>query len=160
MVTVSDSFGDNSSASSSLNLGNREPTSPTVSLSPDPVYLDGTITCTVSNGSDPDGDSVSYSYVWEKNGDLRNETGNSLSGFLNAGDSVSCTVTPSDGILNGTAVTKSISIANQAPIVDSISLSPDPVYSNSTITASVVASDLENDTMSYTYVWSVNTSLV
>ena len=49
---------------------------------------------------------------------------------------------------------------NDAPVVDSITLSPTSVTTDTTVTANVVASDPEGDTVSLTYAWFVAGSVV
>ncbi|MEC7983594.1 MAG: hypothetical protein VX278_00440, partial [Myxococcota bacterium] len=159
-LTVSDASGDSATNTTSITLGNRAPSAPTVSLTPDPAYIDDTITCTATGSSDPDGESVSYTYAWTQNGSDRSENGTTLAGSLSSGDAIVCTVTPSDGNTSGTATTASLSIANQAPTMDSLSLEPDPLYTDDTIIATASASDLEGDTLTYTYVWSVDGTIV
>src|SRR6185437_1991351 len=44
--------------------------------------------------------------------------------------------------------------------IDSINLSSLVPTTNQTLTATVAASDLENDPLTYTYVWKVNTTIV
>ena len=153
---VTDTSGDMISSSSAVTLGNREPSAPTVELSPNPAYIDSILTCTPTGSSDADGDSVSYTYAWMVNGNSLSDTGNTLSAVFAAQDIVVCTATPSDGLLTGAATQTSLTISNRAPTIDSLTLSPDPVYTDDNIVASVVSSDADGDIPSFTFSWSVN----
>lgn len=92
---------------------NRAPYAVTASL--DPPVADSTrvIFCRVSHHvlDDPDYDVVRYRYVWKRNGTtVRDSTNASLAdavptGTCVAGDTLECTVTPSDGVLTATPVT-------------------------------------------------------
>ena len=58
---------------------------------------------------------------------------------------------------SGLYVTDQVSIrVNNPPQVDSITLSPDPVYSTDDITATVLTSDLDNDPVTETLAWYEN----
>jgi hypothetical protein len=45
-------------------------------------------------------------------------------------------------------------------VVSSVTLTPSTVYTNDTMTANVVSSDADGDTLSLTYAWYVNSALV
>ena len=47
---------------------NTPPTAPIVTLGPDPIYGDGTLTATASGSTDADGDPITYAYEWYENG--------------------------------------------------------------------------------------------
>jgi len=155
-VDVTDSSGGSVSDTSTTLLQNRAPSTPTVTLDPSTAYIDTTLTCTASGSSDADGDGVSYSYAWSVNGVSLSDSGMTLSAAFAADDIVTCTVTPSDGLLSGTAGETSIIISNSIPSVDSVSLSPDPLYTDNLVSASASASDSDGDTLTLYYTWSVN----
>ena len=153
---ITDSFGASDSASSSIDVENRAPNAPGISLAPIPAYTDSTLTCTINSESDPDGDSVTSSYSWKLNGSMiSGQISDVLSSGFTSGDSVTCEVISSDGSLNSAAGSSSLTIANRPPVVSSVTLSPDPAYANDAITATPVASDLDGDSLSFEYTWSV-----
>ena len=154
-ATVSDTTSGSATSSASQTLGNRAPVAPTVTLTPSTAYADSTLTCAAS-GTDLDGDSLSFGYAWTINGGLTIATTETLSATFAAGETVTCTVTPSDGILDGSSSSQSIVISNTAPVVASVTLSPDPVFTNDTLTATAVSSDLDGDSLTLSYTWTVN----
>ena len=54
------------------------PTEPSVSIAPDPAYTTNAITATAYGSTDVDGQSVSYTYAWSKDGVLTSYTGQSV----------------------------------------------------------------------------------
>jgi hypothetical protein len=112
--------------------------------------------CTIDSQSDADNDSLTNSYSWSVNGlSLSGQANDVLSSNFTSGDSVTCEVISSDGTLNSAAGSSSVTIANRPPEVSSVTLSPDPAYTNNAITASAIASDLDGDSLSFEYTWSV-----
>jgi len=77
-----------------------------------------------------------------------------------AGQLVACTVTASDGKSGTDTDTGSVTIGNTAPVVSSVTLSPSTVYTSDTLTATVVSSDADGDSLTTSYAWYVGGSLV
>ncbi len=106
-VEVQDSQGVSVTAELSIEVQNRAPTSPQVSISwtqtgnnPDPSASND-LTCAASGSTDADGDTLSYSYEWTSS------TASIASDFLNSsntttGDMWSCTVQVTDGTATAT----------------------------------------------------------
>ena len=155
-VVVLDTSGDSVSDMVSLTLGNRAPGAPSVAIAPSSAYIDSTLSCTPSASIDPDGDGVSYTYSWTVNGGPVVGTSSTKSSAFVAGDSVLCTVTPSDGLLDGNTASQSIIILNSPPVVSDVSLSPTTAYTDDELTATPTVTDLDNDSVSSTYTWTVN----
>ena len=64
-------------------------------------------------------------------------------------------VTPNDGVEDGNAIfPNSLTVSNTAPVIDSVTLSPDPATTSDDLTCEVSASDDDGDDLVYTYVWS------
>jgi hypothetical protein len=107
--------------SPSVTIQNSPPTAPVVNVTPDfPVTTDDLI-CTVTIPStDPDGDSITYTYAWYKNNVLQPAyTTNTVpASATTVGDVWKCVVTPhgSDGPPGWGQVT----IQNSPPVLDSI----------------------------------------
>ena len=74
-------------------------------------------------------------------------------GRIAAGDTVRCTSI--GGIVDGNATTQSIVISNAAPIVSAVTLSPDPAYTNDTITPQQPI-PIWMGTTALTYTWIVD----
>lgn len=115
-----------------------------------------TLTATLSGLSDADGDPVEVRYAWSVGGSVVG-TGESLTGAsFDKHDAVRVTVTPFDGLEDGSSVTSaSVTVRNTPPVVTSITLDPTEVYTDDTITALAEASDVDGDDVDFTYSWSV-----
>jgi len=135
------------------------PSAPGVTLSPSPAFTDDDLVATLSTPSvDPDGDAVSYTWTWYRNGVL---SGASASATLPAsatgrGESWRVVVTPSDGVTDGPSGEASASIVNTPPQVLSVALSPSPAYTLDTLVAGVSTRDADGDTVDQELAWSVD----
>ena len=162
-VTATDANGGTATGSASLTLGNRAPVA-TVSLTPGSPTRTSTLTCSGS-ATDADDDSTSLSFSWTVGGSPVSATSTSalsstLAGAFMAGQLVACTVTASDGKSGSDTDTASVTVGNTAPVVSSVTLSPSTVYTNDTLTANVVSSDADGDSLSLTYAWYVGGAVV
>ncbi len=160
VVTPNDGTTNGSAVTSNtVTVANTAPTLASVTITPDPPTRSSTLTCTPSGASDADGDVVSYTYRWTVDG-VASGSGATLTGPFAVGALIACTVTPTDGKDTGAAVTDTATVTNTAPVVTSVTLSPSAVRTNDTLTANVVSSDADGDTVSLTYTWYVNGSVV
>ena len=158
-ATASDSYGAVDTQTISIFVDETIPIFSTVAtITPNiGVVIDTTLTC-MGAASDPDGTSVTLAYVW-KNGTTALATGDSLdlsSTSVSPGHVVQCIITATDGDGEQATSSASVSIENSPPEIDSVSISPDPAYTSTPLTAMVSATDLEGDSLSFTYSWSVN----
>jgi hypothetical protein len=100
--------------------------------------------------SDPDGDTIAFSYQWVKNGDeLIGETSETLKdATLKKGDKIIFRVTPYDRVSTGQEVTlQEFTILNSAPVITS---SPQAQKLKSTLYRyQVVAQDPDGDPVSF-----------
>src|SRR5207249_11782269 len=84
--------------------------------------------------------SVTYTYVWKKNGTaIAGQTGSTLNlataGNGDKGDSITVDVTPNDGTANGSAVASSaVDDANAPPARISVAITPPLATTNQTLT--------------------------
>jgi hypothetical protein len=108
----------------------------------------------IVKGSDPDGDSINYFYKWEKNGIVLSEGG---AGALEAirlkkGDSVTVTVTPTDGEASGKPKRSgTVIVANSPPAI----VSSPPTHLNGNIyTYQLKAEDPDNDPVTFALITS------
>ncbi len=119
-----------------------------------------TITATVTS-HDPEGQAVTLSYQWLKNGSpIGGATGSTLNlgtaGNGDRGDQLSVQVTASDGVNVSTPVTSSaVTVQNSMPSA-TVVLSPAPPSTNQTVTATATRTDADADGVTLTYVWKVN----
>jgi hypothetical protein len=105
-------------SSSSYTVGNTAPTAPTVDISPtDPEAGLDPIVCSILTAStDVDGDTISYTFTWTKNGSsYTGATSTSTTSTVPASATAAtnvfiCTATPSDGTTSGTAGTDSVTV--------------------------------------------------
>ena len=114
---------------------NRIPLVDGVSVEPTTVYTNETLTATVYL-SDEDGQPTTATFAWHvvdfatgTDTEVQNGTDNTLNGvnFFDRDDEVYVVITPNDGIDDGNPLTSSsITVANTAPTVPGVSLSPDP----------------------------------
>ncbi len=130
-----------------------------VTLSPNPVMTNDIISVSATT-SDADGDPVTLSYSWIKNGNFMSETGNTLDGssWFDKGDQIQVEVTPNDGNVNGnTTISNTITISNSLPTITSATITP-PTLNNETIALCSASgwNDDDGDAESYQYEWKVN----
>lgn len=109
-------------ASSTVTIGNGAPNAPTVTVAPAMPRHDDDLVCTIGTPSvDPDGDNVTYTYVWRRNGVVVTAVTSSTAPAAQTRDRDvwSCEVTPSDGVLDGPSATAETTVA---PACDSVAL--------------------------------------
>lgn len=137
---------------------NEAPSQPTVTLSPIPTYTTDIINCTPTGSTDPDGQSLTYLYLWERNGQPTSYNGASLSNSATSkNQSWACIATPNDGIVNGPSNSASTVISNSDPVLNSISILPGTnVATNALLTCSPIATDADNEPLTTTYLWAIN----
>lgn len=158
VVTPSDDATDGTSATSSVaTVVNTPPVISSVTLSPDEVYTDGTITATVTS-SDVDGDAVTIDYAWTVDSGAISETASSLAGddWFDKHEVIQVTVTPNDGSIDGDAVaSSSVTILNTTPEAPEIAIDPlDPAEGDDLLcSVEVEAPDTDLDTIDYSFVW-------
>ncbi len=152
-VTPSDGSDGGSAVSESVTVDNTAPSITSVSISPSSARAGDTLTCSYSDFSDPDGEADASTIAWTVDGTTLGTTSTFSSGFYH-GDEVTCTVTPSDGTDEGTALSDSITIDNTAPVLTDVTLSPDPAFEGDTLSCTPgSASDADGESVSYTYAW-------
>ena len=157
-VWATDGLEDGYPGGAQVAIANTVPTA-TATLTPAVPTTSSELVVTV-DGSDDDGDTVTATYAWSKNSTLFDEvTGGILSAEHTArGDVWQVIVTPTDGEDTATPITLSVSIANEAPVLNSDDVSISPFNASGSTDLSVVvatASDADDDAIQFTYTWSV-----
>ncbi|MEO8424403.1 MAG: LamG-like jellyroll fold domain-containing protein, partial [Actinomycetota bacterium] len=110
---------------------------------------------------DADGNPLTYAYQWTRNGtDIAGATTATLDMSIpnrgDKGDLIRLRVTANDGVVNSPAVTSApVTVANTVPTA-TVVLNDHSPGTNATITATATRSDVDGDTVSLTYLWTVN----
>lgn len=158
-VTATDGTATSASGSDSVTIAdyvNVPPEAPTIHIDPDPALSEQYLSVIVDVDSyDLDGDTVSYSYEWYRDGVITAVTGTAVpASETTKGETWTVVVTPNDGNQNGTTESASVLILNTPPTVASVSIEPTTAYTNDILTA--VPSgwyDDDTDTEAYRYQW-------
>jgi hypothetical protein len=158
-VTASDGTASSEAATDAVTVGNTAPVAGTVTIAPDPAYA-GTqdFTAAPSGFSDVDPDTLSYTYSWTKNGTTAGTDSATVNLVVVKGDVVAVSVTASDGTASSEAATDAVTVGNTAPVAGTVTIAPDPAYAGTQdFTAAPSGfSDVDPDTLSYTYSWTKN----
>lgn len=142
-------------------ISNTAPTLGGVTIdNPEPKAIEE-VTFSVSDAADIDGDEVTYLAEWYVDGELVFAGDVLPAGSHAKGQQITVVVTPSDGELTGEPVTSdAVTVGNTPPELVSISLVPDPLYTDDVLFPSVEAVDADGERISYTQTWYVNGSAV
>jgi subtilisin len=133
---------------------NSAPSAPEVAISPASPLTADDLVCNITKPStDPNSDTVTYSYAWSKNGTTQNGliTNTVAASYTQKGDKWQCTVTPNDGFVDGPSGTSAeVTIGNTPPVANA---GPDQTKQvNSTVTLDGSgSSDADNDTLTYSW---------
>jgi hypothetical protein len=141
---------------------NEPPSQPSVDIQPDlPKTLDD-LFCSASGSIDPEGNLVSYSYNWLRNGEpieydgVHSVTGSILSHVYTAkGQTIECFVTPSDGAVFGTPGVDAVNIQNSPPTQPVVRILPaDPLPNDGlAVWIDTESSDADGDFVAYLFKW-------
>ena len=151
--------GGYSTATGGMGTGgamNHPPQLTSLGFYPNPVTKNDTLWIYAS-ATDADYDKISYTYSWQTNGKTVGYNSQSLSSYyFSKGDSITVTVTPSDGKSYGETITSQpIVVANAQPVfVSSATLSPSGFAEPGTpLQCAASATDPDGDKVEYTYNW-------
>ena len=142
-------------SSASFSKSNFPPTVTSATLLPEKAYK-GTEFNLVVQGSDPEGDPITYRYQWIKNEqEMAGENKSSLrTDRFQKGDLIQAKVTPSDGKSEGSPyLTPPVRILNSVPVIHEVWVEPKLPFANDNLKAQVKGSDLDGDFVYYTYQW-------
>jgi hypothetical protein len=125
-------------------------------VDPDDVRAGDRPVCLYLGYSDPDGDADASVITWYVNGIL-SSTGSYADGDYIRGDVLTCTITPSDGSLEGPAVSSSVTVLNTPPSFSWVEMTPIPASVTDTIHCSPWGfSDPDGDDDHSTITWDIN----
>src|SRR5213075_1887177 len=102
-------------------------------------------------------DTVAYAYQWYLgvepiSGATDSTLALSVAGNGDRGDRIHVAVTPSDGSSSGEQVSSApVTVADSAPVIDSVSISPTGPKTNQRLTANVTSHDPDGETVTYAY---------
>ncbi len=112
-----------------------------------------------TSASDPDGDPVRFSYAWRANGRALTEAGEMINlTNLTRGDHLEVTVSASDGKATSETKSLTVTLGNQAPVVQSIHIafSGGEGAQSGTLVATPTAKDSDGDELTFLYRWAVD----
>ena len=141
-VIPSDGLATGLAGTDAVVIQNTPPVVNSISLNPSTISaMTYYISCNPIS-SDVDGDTVTHTYEWYIDGVLQaGEVYNTLLQSWIPGTEVTCRATPNDGTDDGPYAEVSVIVDNTPPVVDSVTLSPSPVYTDDTLTAVAILSD-------------------
>ncbi len=161
-VTPNDGAVDGTAATATVTVGNTLPVLTQADITPtDPVEGD-TVTLSTSTETEPDGDTITLSYVWYVAGAVvTGQDGTSLSSdHFDKGQEIYVVVTPDDGLAPGAAQESNrVTAVNTLPTVSTVAI--DPSAGTETTTFTCTASgwsdpDPTDQTPGYNYQWLVD----
>lgn len=153
---------DGCAASPDCGTENAAPSGAAIAIEPAAPTDEDDLACVIVTAStDPNGDAVSYRYAWSIDGAAAGIDGETVSAALTSGgETWTCTVTPTDGTLDGVPATASATIAvgNQAPSAPTVSITPAEPTDDDVLTCVIETEsvDPDGDAVTYSYAWSVD----
>jgi len=160
-VVASDGVETSGSDTDCLVVQNTPPSIERVTIAPDsPTTLDA-LTCAYEGYFDLDGDPDSSRYAWTINGVFAG-SGSTLSTGYAGGDVVTCTVTPNDGESDGEPKQATVVIANEAPDLLDVALTPEPAYTDDGMlcTPGTTTDSDGDEAFEYAFRWEINGEVV
>lgn len=160
LVTLEVVDADGNRVTDDVNLRvNGLPTEPVISLSPAaPTTLDDLVAGVSTASLDPDGDAITYTWAWLRNGVASTASASEVlpASATGKGEEWTVVVTPNDGTADGPAGRASVVILNTAPAVTALSFSPSAPLTDDLLTASSSSGDDDGDSVTITYAWHVD----
>lgn len=136
--------------------GNTAPTVQSATIEPAaPTTLED-VTVTATGIEDADGDEVELRYAWTVNDAAVTASATLSADHYVKGDVIAVAVTPFDGEDEGEAATDQITVVNVPPTVTSVAIGPQTPTSDDTLTVTADGSDIDDDTLTFTFVWTVD----
>ncbi len=154
-ATPNDGFDTGTPVTDTITISNAAPTAPTVTIAPADPTTNDSLRATASGSTDADGDPVTYSYQWYKNGTLQpGRIYRTLAArWTRLGQVWRCIVTPNDGADDGPTGEDEVTIGStiSQPTVD---VTPDDPTNKQNLVANASGSaDADGDPVTYEYAW-------
>ena len=148
---------DSAPAIREVTIQNARPKVLDVSSSPENPTTTDDLTVEVNSTSDDDGDEVTVSYAWLKNGETQGDYSDNVLPFsaTSKGEQWIVQITPHDGITSGNPVEEVFTIANTLPTITTVTLPENSTKENG-ILVTIEAEDADEDELTYSYAWFVN----
>jgi len=158
-VLVEDNYSGSALDTVSVTVINTAPVfDVAASISPSTVYANSTVSCS-GTVSDADGETAGMTYLWENvtTGMTLGTTDTITLTTSDAAkdDNIQCTITATDGTDSVDSVAN-VTVMNSVPTIDSLSLSPALIYTNTDVQAVATGSDLEGSALTWNYTWFVD----
>ncbi len=140
---------------------NRPPRILGVTLSPASPGAGEDVTARV-DAEDPDGDRISYRFVWNVGERRFGAAGKTLArARARRGDTLAVTVTARDARANSAPFTATTVVRNSAPVITALGLEPSgEIHPGDEVRVAPQATDVDGDSISFRYRWTVNGSPV
>jgi hypothetical protein len=161
-VTPDDGGGTGTSASASITIVNTPPELDTVDVSLVSVQVGDTVFC-AADVADADGDSVSLTWHWEDEAGAllsATDTWTVAAGDVTPGGEALCVVDADDGYGGSDQASARVKVANTAPMVDALAVSPSSAGTTDTLRCVGLATDADGDTLAENFVWTVDGTIV
>ena len=158
-VTPNDSHQDGTTkTSNTITIGqNNKPSAKNLTITPQTPNTNDDL---IGNYTffDPDGDPENGTEIlWYKDGELQPHLNNTLivpANETTKGETWCFTVKPKDGTDFGALQTSAnVTIQNTPPSITNLTITPDPAYTNNTLTANPTALDPDEDNITFAYQW-------
>ncbi len=157
-LLVTDTEGNSATEDVAFRV-NGLPSAPEVQLGPEGALTGDDLVAAVTLGSlDPDGDAVSYTWTWLRDGVASAEsTSETLpASATTKNETWTVVVTPNDGLADGAPGRASLTVGNSVPEVTGLGVSSSSPATNEVLVATAATYDADGDTVDVSYQWFVD----
>lgn len=159
-ATVTDSSGESTTDVVEI-LVNTPPTAPTVAITPNPAYTNNNLTANASGSTDADGNNITYTYSWFKNGNSTSLSGSTISNTeTDIGELWTVQVIADDGNDTSPVTEVSMPITNRNPIILAVAITPTTATTSTELTCSINAFELDGEAITESFEWTINSLTV
>jgi PKD repeat protein len=159
-VTPFDGYDHGESVEATVIIENTPPETASLTLTPSQPTVTQPLHVYAA-ATDADGDGVSWTYQWYRNGVLQADFSEATvpAEALEKSDSWRVKATPSDDALNGEGKAKAVTIQNTAPEVESAVVNPQPARAGDVVRLQLAATDADADDLQITWTLPDGTTL-